>query len=138
MLRRSARAWWAPLFFVATLLTTLLVIHPLGIAGLMLNAKLSFSAALAVDLPFLPGDVLKGLVAAVAAAAVHRAFPDVLAAEGHAPLMPAEPHTAEPAGLRPGGGAQPVRRSRCRSRRARGGARCSDRSTSCCASRASR
>ena len=67
----------------------------------MLNAKLSFSAALAVDLPFLPGDVLKGLVAAVAAAAVHRAFPDVLAAEGHAPLMPAEPHTAEPGRSRP-------------------------------------
>ena len=78
VLQRARRAWWAPLFFVATLLTTLLVIHPLGIAGLMLNAKLSFSAALAVDLPFLPGDVLKGLVAAVAAAAVHRAFPDVL------------------------------------------------------------
>ena len=78
VLRRARRPWWAPLFFVATLLTTLLIVHPLGIAGLMLNAKLSFSAALAVDLPFLPGDVVKGLVAAVAAAAVHRAFPDVL------------------------------------------------------------
>ena len=78
VLRRARRAWWAPLFFVATLLTTLLVVHPLGIAGLMVNAKLPFSAALAVDLPFLPGDVVKDLVAAVAAAAVHRAFPDVL------------------------------------------------------------
>jgi biotin transport system substrate-specific component len=78
VLRRARRAWWAPLFFVATLLTTLLVVHPLGVAGLMLNAKLSFSAALAADLPFLPGDIVKGLVAAIAAAAVHRAFPDVL------------------------------------------------------------
>jgi biotin transport system substrate-specific component len=78
VLRRARRTWWATLFFVATLLTTVLVVHPLGIAGLMINAKLSFSAALAADLPFLPGDIVKGLVAAVAAAAVHRAFPDVL------------------------------------------------------------
>jgi len=77
VLRRPRRAW-VGLFFLSTLLTTLLVVHPLGIAGLMVNAKLSFSAALAVDLPFLPGDVIKGFVAAVAAAAVHRAFPDIL------------------------------------------------------------
>ena len=76
--QRTRAARWVPLLFGATIATTLLVVHPLGIAGLVLNAKLSLSAAVAADLPFLPGDLLKGFVAAVAAAAVHRAFPDVL------------------------------------------------------------
>ena len=79
VVRRTRPSRWVPLMFGATLATTLLVVHPLGVAGLVLNAKLSLSAAVAADLPFLPGDLLKGFVAAVAAAAVHRAFPDVLA-----------------------------------------------------------
>jgi biotin transport system substrate-specific component len=44
----------------------------------MLNLKLSWQAASAADLVFYPGDFLKDAVAAVAAVAVHRAFPDVL------------------------------------------------------------
>ncbi|MCU1537412.1 MAG: biotin operon repressor [Humibacillus sp.] len=79
IVRRTRTALWVPLMFGATLATTLLVVHPLGVAGLVTNAKLSLSAAIAADLPFLPGDLLKGFVAAAAAAAVHRAFPDVLA-----------------------------------------------------------
>ena len=78
VLRRARRPWWAPLFFVATLLTTLLIVHPLGIAGLMLNAKLSLLGC-PRRRPAVPARRRRqGVVAAVAAAAVHRAFPDVL------------------------------------------------------------
>jgi biotin transport system substrate-specific component len=78
VVQRTRPSRWVPLLFGATIATTVLVVHPLGIAGLVVNAKLSLGAAVAADLPFLPGDLLKGFVAAVAAAAVHRAFPDVL------------------------------------------------------------
>jgi biotin transport system substrate-specific component len=44
----------------------------------MVNLKLSWQAAFAADLVFYPGDLLKDAVAAIAAVAVHRAFPDVL------------------------------------------------------------
>ncbi len=65
--------YWA--LFGACAVTSLLVVHPMGIAGLMLNARLSLPAALAVDVAFLPGDVVKNLVAAGLGLGVHRAFP---------------------------------------------------------------
>jgi biotin transport system substrate-specific component len=61
------------------MLTSLVFVHGLGIVGLVVNAELSFSEAFAVDLAFYPGDIVKNLVAAAGAAAVHRAFPDLLA-----------------------------------------------------------
>lgn len=73
-LRRIRRARFA-LLFAAGLGTSFLVVHPLGIAGLMLNAKMSFGAALAVDMAFWPGDVLKNLAAAAVAVSVFAAFP---------------------------------------------------------------
>jgi biotin transport system substrate-specific component len=78
VLRRSGPRWWAPWFLAASIVTTVAVVHTLGVVGLMVNLHLPLGAAVAADLPFLPGDVLKDVVAAVAAAAVHRAFPDVL------------------------------------------------------------
>jgi len=75
---RTRRTLWAPLLAAAAVLASVAVIHTLGVAGLMVNAKLSLGAAVAADLPFLPGDVVKAVVAGIAAAAVHRAFPDVL------------------------------------------------------------
>ena len=65
------------------------IIHPLGIIGLMVNAKLSLTRAFAVDLVFVPGDLAKALLAGVIAATVHRAFPALLAPR----LVPVE---AEP------------------------------------------
>jgi biotin transport system substrate-specific component len=76
---RRRPASWGPLFFLAAMLTSVVFVHGLGIVGLMVNAELSFSEAFAVDLAFYPGDIVKNLVAAAAAAAVHRAFPDLLA-----------------------------------------------------------
>ncbi|HET8596041.1 MAG TPA: biotin transporter BioY [Intrasporangium sp.] len=72
-------ATWAPLFFVSAMLTSIVVVHGLGILGMVVNADLSLADAFKADLVFYPGDVVKNLVAASAAAAVHRAFPDLLA-----------------------------------------------------------
>lgn len=84
VLRRVRRARFAALF-VSGLATSFLVIHPLGIAGLMLNAKLPFAAALAADAAFWPGDVIKNLAAAAVAVSVFAAFPR---------LAPARPEAA--------------------------------------------
>ncbi|MFJ2507940.1 biotin transporter BioY [Arthrobacter citreus] len=74
VLSRIRRARFAGLF-AAGLGTSFLVVHPLGIAGLMLNAGLSFPAALTADVAFWPGDVLKNLAAAAVAVSVFAAFP---------------------------------------------------------------
>lgn len=74
VLRRTRRARF-PLLFGTAMVTSFLVIHPLGIAGLMLNAKLDFPAALAADIAFWPGDVLKNLLAAAVGVSVLTAFP---------------------------------------------------------------
>jgi biotin transport system substrate-specific component len=62
----------------AALAAGLLVVHPLGVAGLVGRAGLSLPAALAADLAFVPGDVVKALVAAGVATGVLRAFPGLL------------------------------------------------------------
>lgn len=77
IVRRRA-ATWMPLFFIAAMLTSIVFVHGLGILGMVVNADLSLADAFKADLVFYPGDILKNLVAASAAAAVHRAFPDLL------------------------------------------------------------
>lgn len=74
ILRRTRRARF-PLLFAAAMVTSFLVVHPLGITGLMLNAHLSFPAALTADMAFWPGDVLKNLLAAAVGVSVLTAFP---------------------------------------------------------------
>ncbi|MSR97571.1 biotin transporter BioY [Arthrobacter sp. BL-252-APC-1A] len=74
LMGRIRRARFAVLF-AAGLLTSFSVVHPLGIAGMMLNAKLSFPAAVAADMAFWPGDVVKNLLAAAVAVSVFAAFP---------------------------------------------------------------
>jgi biotin transport system substrate-specific component len=78
VVRRARRALWVPLLLVTSFATTVVVVHALGIVGLMVNLRLPLSAAVGADLPFLPGDLVKDVVAVVAAVAVHRAFSDVL------------------------------------------------------------
>jgi biotin transport system substrate-specific component len=72
---RGARQYLG--FFLAGLGASL-VIHAAGIVGLMLVAKLSFSAAFLLDLTFWPGDLAKMFVAAAISVAVHKAFPALL------------------------------------------------------------
>lgn len=56
-------------------LAGLVLSHVLGIAGLMLAGGLGLPTAVLTDLAFVPGDVVKVVVAALIAVAVHRAFP---------------------------------------------------------------
>lgn len=84
VLRRTRRSLWVPLLVTASFATTVAVVHVLGVVGMMVNLHLPLSAAVGADLPFLPGDLLKDVVAVVAAVAVHRAFPDVLVRRGPA------------------------------------------------------
>lgn len=69
-----------PMLMLAAALGGVVVVYLGGIIGLMLVAGLDLrGAVLGGVLPYLPGDGLKVLVAALIAASVHRAFPDVLA-----------------------------------------------------------
>lgn len=52
--------------------------HVSGIAGLMLRTGQSLSAAAATDMVYIPGDLIKLVVAVAIAAIVHRAVPHLL------------------------------------------------------------
>jgi biotin transport system substrate-specific component len=65
--------------FFCALVPGFLVIHPAGIAGLVLSLDLTFRQALNIDALYWVGDLLKTTVIALVAAEVHRAFPQLLA-----------------------------------------------------------
>lgn len=67
-----------PLIFVCGLASSAVFIHPLGMAGLVLRADLTWQEAFDIDKVFWIGDALKNLAMALVATAVHRAFPDLL------------------------------------------------------------
>lgn len=79
ILARTRASRRVPLFFIAAMSTSILFVHTLGVVGMAVMADIPLSAAFQADLAFYPGDIVKNVVAAVAAAAVHRAFPDILA-----------------------------------------------------------
>jgi len=66
------------LLFCAAMVSSIVFVHGLGILGMMLNAKLSLSAAFLADLAFYPGDVIKNILAVTVALTLHKAFPDLL------------------------------------------------------------
>ncbi|QLQ15450.1 MAG: biotin transporter BioY [Micropruina sp.] len=78
------RAWvpavrgLALLWFFLAATAASVVIHTAGIAGLMTILHVDLGKALAIDLPFVPVDLAKNVVAAGLAAAVHKAFPALL------------------------------------------------------------
>ncbi len=80
ILRRTARSGKlrAVLLFGAAMISSIVLIHGLGVLGLVLNAKMDFSAAFIADLAFYPGDIVKNLLAVPIALALHKAFPDLL------------------------------------------------------------
>ncbi len=80
ILRRTARSGKlrAVLLFGAAMISSIILIHGLGVLGLVLNAKMDFSAAFFADLAFYPGDIIKNLLAVPIALALHKAFPDLL------------------------------------------------------------
>jgi biotin transport system substrate-specific component len=68
----------AVLLFCAAMVSSIVFVHGLGILGMMVNAKLSLSAAFLADLAFYPGDVIKNILAVTVALTLHKAFPDLL------------------------------------------------------------
>lgn len=66
--------------FGAAMTGSLVFIHPIGVAVMGWRLDLEPSTALALGATFLPGDVIKNAFVAVVAAAVLRAFPDMLRA----------------------------------------------------------
>ena len=76
--RRGLSRMTPLLLFGAVALSRVLVVWPLGAAGMMRALGISYPAALLADLPFWIGDAVKGVIAAVLATAVHKAFPRLL------------------------------------------------------------
>lgn len=77
-LPRTQLASNVPLIFLAGLISSALLIHTLGMAGLVVRAGLTWEEAFDVDKIFWIGDAIKNLAMALVATAVHRAFPDLL------------------------------------------------------------
>ena len=69
-----------PLVFLAGLAASFIFIHPLGILGMAWRLDLTIPQAFIADLAFWPGDVIKNILMALVATAVHRAFPALLPA----------------------------------------------------------
>jgi biotin transport system substrate-specific component len=64
--------------FGAAMAGSLVFVHPIGIAVMGWRLGLAAGAAIRLGATFLPGDILKNVLVAVVAAAVFRAFPDML------------------------------------------------------------
>lgn len=67
-----------PLIFVAGFASSLVFVHTLGPLGMSLLGGLTLRQAFLADLVFYPGDIIKNLLMALVATAVHRAFPALL------------------------------------------------------------
>lgn len=56
----------------------IVVLYIFGIAGMMIVGKMGLKAALAANLAFIPGDIVKAVIAALVAKGVHSAYPKLL------------------------------------------------------------
>lgn len=65
--------------FGCSIAGSILIIHPMGIAGMMIHQNVGLGTAFTWDTPFWVGDLLKTTLVALIAAEVHRAFPRLLA-----------------------------------------------------------
>lgn len=71
--------------FVSGIGASILIVHPSGILGLMTILGIGLPQAFAIDIVFWPGDVVKNLIAAAIALAVHKAFPALLVTRARVP-----------------------------------------------------
>lgn len=62
--------------FIASFAGGVVVVHAMGIAGLVLLAKMPLDKAFLADMAFIPGDVIKCLLCALIVHTVARALPD--------------------------------------------------------------
>lgn len=65
------------LVFAAVAVSSIVVVHGLGVLGLIARAHLAPGAAVVADLVFIPGDLIKAVAVALIATAVHKAFPQL-------------------------------------------------------------
>lgn len=77
-LPRKTIAWSIGSMLIAGIVATALVIYPLGVAGLAWRTDMTLGQAFVFNLTFVPGDIIKAVLAAMVGAAVHRAFPTLL------------------------------------------------------------
>lgn len=82
-LNRRSAVWTTVGTTLAAIIAGIVVMYPLGIAGLMWRAGMSFGEAFVANLAFVPGDLIKAILAGLIASAVHRAFPDLLPRNRH-------------------------------------------------------
>lgn len=68
----------AVVIFACSIAGSILIVHPLGIAGMMIYSGEPLSTVWKWDLPFWFGDLIKTGLVAIVAAEVHRAFPNLL------------------------------------------------------------
>lgn len=76
--RRAPRPplWW---LICANVLGGIVLCYAFGVVGMMVNLHLSLHAAITANYPFIPGDLVKAVLAAAVAVAVHRSVPGLLA-----------------------------------------------------------
>jgi biotin transport system substrate-specific component len=77
IIRRTLK-YRAALLFAAAMVTSIVLVHSLGVLGMVVNAKLELSKAFLADLAYYPGDIIKNVLAVSIAIALHKAFPDLL------------------------------------------------------------
>ncbi|WP_110181765.1 biotin transporter BioY [Nocardioides solisilvae] len=77
-LPRQKVASSVPLVFAAGFLSSALLIHTGGMAGLVWRLPTTWEGAWDIDKFFWAGDIVKNVVMALVATSVHRAFPDLL------------------------------------------------------------
>lgn len=75
---RRGAPYGLPTGFAATVVGGVVVLHAVGIAGLMLVADLTLRAAVVTDVVFVPGDLAKAALTAVIARGVHLGYPGLL------------------------------------------------------------
>lgn len=75
--QKSTGVRWG-LLFLAGLAGSFAFVHPMGIAGIAINAGIPVDKAFLADIVYWPGDVIKNIAASAVAVAVHRAFPGLL------------------------------------------------------------
>lgn len=68
--------WRAAALFGAAMAGTV-VIHVFGIVGFVMKG-MNWATAVGADAIYLPGDIIKNVLAVVIALSLHRAFPDLL------------------------------------------------------------
>lgn len=77
-LPRKKIAASVPLIFLAGFGSSLVFVHTLGPIGISIFGGISLAEGFAADLIFYPGDIVKNILMAIVATAVHRAFPNIL------------------------------------------------------------